>query len=143
MMSSCRTILLILSLSLAVLAFASAAEPEPIYPTSVAPGDEDFVCGPESQTPSDNGKDLYITNVTVPTLTAMPADPSSPSPNAIVVMPGGGYAMLSYIKEGEAICDFLNTLDIDCFLLKYRVPARPDQDGMPWSWAPLQDIQRR
>eukprot|EP00520_Triparma_pacifica_P004841 CAMPEP_0118646228 /NCGR_PEP_ID=MMETSP0785-20121206/7939_1 /TAXON_ID=91992 /ORGANISM="Bolidomonas pacifica, Strain CCMP 1866" /LENGTH=276 /DNA_ID=CAMNT_0006538197 /DNA_START=64 /DNA_END=891 /DNA_ORIENTATION=- len=135
---TCRVILLLLGLALAT------SQPEPIYPSTFAPGDEDFVCGSEAQTPSEDGKDVYITNVTVPTLTAYySANSESPSSNAVIVMPGGGYAMLSYVKEGEAICEYINAqLDTDCFLLKYRVPARPDREGYPWSWAPLQDIQR-
>ncbi|GMI41333.1 hypothetical protein TeGR_g12020 [Tetraparma gracilis] len=123
----------------------SAAQPDAviqnIYPTTIAPGDEDFSCGPETNTTTDGGTDVHITNVSVPTLTLQQAG-DSPSSTAVIVMPGGGYEILSYIKEGEAICEYLNELEIDCFLLKYRVPARPDEEGMPWSWAPLMDIQR-
>ena len=35
-----------------------------------------------------------------------------------------------------------NLMGVSAFVLKYRVPARPDLPGLPKWWAPLQDAQR-
>ena len=35
-----------------------------------------------------------------------------------------------------------NRFGVSAFVLKYRVPARPDKPGLPHWWAPLQDAQR-
>jgi acetyl esterase/lipase len=70
-----------------------------------------------------------------PTLTHFPARKGSGT--AIVVCPGGGYRMVCYGKEGIAIARWLNTLGIDAFVLKYRLPAQGNVHPMP-----LQDAQR-
>jgi acetyl esterase/lipase len=43
------------------------------------------------------------------------------SGTAIVVAPGGGYAMLAMNHEGRQIADWLNSLGITAFVLKYRL----------------------
>jgi acetyl esterase/lipase len=35
-----------------------------------------------------------------------------------------------------------NSIGVSAFVLKYRVPARPQLAGLPKWWAPLQDAQR-
>ena len=59
--------------------------------------------------------------------------------NGRVACPGGGYSILAYEHEGSAICEWLNSLGITGFLLKYRVPRRKNRFKHE---APLQDAQR-
>ena len=60
-------------------------------------------------------------------------------PRAVVVFPGGSYRILAIELEGTEVCEWLNTVGINCILLKYRVP---DSGPYPKSSAALQDAQR-
>jgi acetyl esterase/lipase len=77
-------------------------------------------------------------NVSNPTITLYEAK-SNPSGTAVVVFPGGGYNILAYDLEGTEVCEWLNSINITCVLLKYRVP---DTGPYPKSAAALQDAQR-
>jgi len=57
----------------------------------------------------------------------------------IVVFPGGGYNILAFDLEGTEVCEWLNSINVTCVLLKYRVP---DSGPYPKSAAALQDAQR-
>ena len=58
---------------------------------------------------------------------------------AVVVFPGGGYNILAMDLEGTEVCERLNSLGVNCALVKYRVPVRA---GLPRHGPPLQDAQR-
>jgi acetyl esterase/lipase len=55
------------------------------------------------------------------------------------VFPGGGYRIVAIDLEGTEVCDWLNSIGVNCVLLKYRVP---DTGPFPKSEAALQDAQR-
>jgi len=78
-----------------------------------------------------------ISKVTTPTLTAF--IPDNPHGAAIVICPGGGYAFLSINKEGYKVAEWLNTLGITAFVLKYRLPS--DDIMKDKTKGPLQDAQ--
>src|SRR5712692_1268713 len=71
-----------------------------------------------------------------PTLTAYlpPADKANGA--AVVVCPGGGYGFLAMDHEGKQIAEWLNSLGVAAFVLKYRIAPRYHHP------APLQDAQR-
>ena len=58
---------------------------------------------------------------------------------AVVVFPGGAYRIVAIDLEGTEVCDWLNSIGVNCVLLKYRVP---DTGPFPKSEAALQDAQR-
>jgi acetyl esterase/lipase len=59
-----------------------------------------------------------------PTLTIyMPPDTTGPM-TAVIIAPGGGYQNLSMNKEGRAPANYLNSLGIAAFVLKYRLGPR-------------------
>ena len=64
---------------------------------------------------------LRLHNISAPELTFLPVESPRQAP-AVIVCPGGGYAYLSYEREGFAVCDFLKSIGITAFLLKYRCP---------------------
>jgi len=80
-----------------------------------------------------------ITNVTRPTVTVFPAPEEKATGAAVLICPGGGYHILAYDLEGEEVAEWLNSIGVTAFLLKYRVPRRKDR---PKHEAPLQDVQR-
>jgi acetyl esterase/lipase len=58
---------------------------------------------------------------------------------AVIVCPGGGYHALMIEREGHTIAREFNKAGIAAFVLKYRLPDKPDSTGCS-SW-PLQDAQ--
>src|SRR5262249_60947787 len=55
---------------------------------------------------------------------------------AVVVCPGGGYGHLAVDHEGKQPAEWLNSLGVTAFVLKYRIAPRYRHP------APLQDAQR-
>ena len=100
--------------------------------------------GPEfdATTPKDNliaGKPLVrLGNVANPTMTLYPAKGENTGA-AVVVFPGGGYSILAIDLEGSEVCDWLNSVGVNCILVKYRVP---NTGPFPKSRAALEDAQR-
>lgn len=78
-----------------------------------------------------------VSKVKTPTLTAF--IPEKPNGTAVIICPGGGYARLAINKEGYKVGEWLNTLGITAFVLKYRLPN--DSIMKDKSIGPLQDAQ--
>jgi acetyl esterase/lipase len=115
-------------LMLATLATASAQPTViPLWPEGV-PHARDI--GPEVH--QDGGR---ISNVSMPTLTVYEGGIDRPTRTAVIICPGGGYGMLSNTREGVQYANWLSTLGVTCFVLKYRLA----EFGHP---APLQDVLR-
>ncbi len=87
------------------------------------------------------GKDgVYrIRFVDRPTLMMFPAPKETANGCCVVVLPGGGYNLLAWNKEGTEVAEWLNGLGIAAVVVKYRVPRRDNGTPHPW---PLQDAQR-
>lgn len=78
-----------------------------------------------------------ISKVTQPTLTVF--KPKNPNGTSIVIFPGGGYAFLAISKAGYKVAEWLNSLGITAFVLKYRLPSDAIMEDK--SIGPLQDAQ--
>lgn len=59
---------------------------------------------------------------------------------AVLIMPSGGYQKLTYILGGTQSAKWFNTIGINAFVLKYRLPNSPDL--IEREKGPLQDAQR-
>ena len=66
---------------------------------------------------------IALASVSVPTLTLYRADGAGKRPAALV-FPGGGYGILAYDLEGTEVCAWLNSIQVTCVLVKYRVPFK-------------------
>jgi len=66
-------------------------------------------------------KDALIYNVSHPTLTVYPADPSKANGTAVIVCPGGGFYILAIVHEGTDVAHWLNEKGVTVFILKYRL----------------------
>jgi acetyl esterase/lipase len=71
-----------------------------------------------------------------PTLTIWQPAADKANGCAVVVCPGGGYQHLAVDHEGKQVAEWLNTLGVTAFMLKYRIAPRYKHP------APLQDAQR-
>jgi len=87
----------------------------------------------------DGGQEVLldgrVSNVHQPSLTPYPAPQGRASRTAVIVCPGGGYNRLAIDKEGRATAEWLNTIGVSAFVLKYRLK----EYGHP---APLRDVLR-
>ena len=82
-----------------------------------------------------------ISNVSVPTITVFQPSVKTRKPGpAVIICPGGGYAILAFDHEGINIARVLNEWGITAFVLKYRLPA--DRAMEDKSISPLQDAER-
>lgn len=78
--------------------------------------------------------DGAITQVTTPTLEAFVPEASKSNGKAVIVCPGGAYAMLAYLKEGQEVAMWLANQGYNAYVLAYRVPNN--------RLGALQDVQR-
>ncbi|MEK7409515.1 MAG: alpha/beta hydrolase [Acidobacteriota bacterium] len=106
-----------LLLCISVLAVAQEPQPIPLWPDGApgAVGDED----------ADR-----------PSLTVWLPPAEKAAGAGIVVCPGGGYGALAMDHEGRQVAQWLNSLGVAAFILKYRIGPRYRHP------APLQDAQR-
>lgn len=119
---------MLVSLSAALAAPASAENLVlPLWPEGVPNAKPRL--GPE------HVEDGRISNVSEPTLTIFPAAVDRPNGTAVIICPGGGYVRLSTQREGVQYANWLSTLGVTSFVLKYRMA----EFGHP---APLQDVLR-
>jgi acetyl esterase/lipase len=79
-----------------------------------------------------------ISQVVQPNLTVYKA--AKPNGTAVIVCPGGGYAMLAIDHEGHDVARRFNEMGITAFVLKYRLPN--DQSQTDKSVVPLLDAQQ-
>ncbi|MXO71913.1 alpha/beta hydrolase [Alteraurantiacibacter buctensis] len=126
-------------LTIGMLALALAAPvaaqsgPPPITAVS-APALQDAIPLYGAQTPGNratenwgqapNG-DRTVRNVTYPTLEPFLPDPALATGAAVIVLPGGGFMMLSYDHEGTRVARQLAARGIAAFVLKYRLFSTP------------------
>ena len=75
-------------------------------------------------------------NRDVPSMTAWPAPADKATGASVVVCPGGGYGMLADDHEGKQVAEWLNSLGLSAFVLKYRLGPRYHHPAM------LHDVQR-
>ena len=78
-------------------------------------------------------------NVTHPTLTIFPARGEN-SGRAMIILPGGGYEVESFVAEGRQIAEYLSSHGITAAVLKYRLPLAEASDEP--HLVPLADARR-
>ena len=83
--------------------------------------------------PGSKGNDP---NLDTPTLTVYLPSKEMATGAAIVVCPGGGYGALAMDHEGKQVAEWLNSIGVSAFVLKYRLGPRYRHP------APLQDAGR-
>lgn len=79
-----------------------------------------------------------ISNVTQPAITIYQPE-NKTTDAAVVICPGGGYAILAYDHEGTELAEWFNARGMTAVVLKYRLPERENFENV--SIRPLQDAQ--
>jgi len=80
----------------------------------------------QAEVPPDQPANHHVRHITVPTLTVFTPPRDLNTGIAVVICPGGGYAFLSWDKEGLNVARWLQARGITGAVLKYRLPT-PDQ----------------
>ena len=86
-----------------------------------------------------DGKIQSTSLVSIPTLSIFLPEASKPNQAAVIIFPGGGYQHLAIDKEGTKVAQWLNSLGIAAFVVKYRLPN--DRIMKNKNIGPLQDAQ--
>jgi len=79
-----------------------------------------------AEVPPDQPANHHVRHITVPTLTIFAPPRDRNTGIAVVICPGGGYAFLSWDKEGLNVARWLQARGITGVVLKYRLPS-PNQ----------------
>jgi acetyl esterase/lipase len=96
----------------------------PLYP-GVAPASEGMT---QKEVISKVFGELWIRNVTRPTLTPYLPQKGKANGAAVLVIPGGGFKFVSISNEGTPVAEWLAARGVAAFVLKYRVDQTPDSD---------------
>ncbi len=83
-----------------------------------APGFENRKDDPEQ------AQDWWVRNIHNPSITAY--FPEKPNGTAVLICPGGGHENLVYNSEGKDAAEYLNSIGITAFVLKYRLARTKD-----------------
>ena len=89
-----------------------------------APGSESWT---NVEAPTDESGDILF-NISTPTLAVYLPDPSVATGSAMVVCPGGGFYILSYVNEGTKVAEELCMRGIAAFVLKDRTHPKGDEN---------------
>jgi len=86
-------------------------------------------------------KDYWIRNIHNPSITVYLPPKEKATGAAVLICPGGGHRLLVFQAEGVEPAEYLNSLGVAAFVLKYRL-AR--EEGSPYSLRkhPREDAQR-
>lgn len=88
----------------------------------------------------DTADIVRVRNVQKPDIALYLPSKKNATGEAVVICPGGGYAILAYDWEGSDIARWLNSRGIAAFVLKYRLPGS-NSNIVPHK-SPLLDAQR-
>lgn len=112
----------------------------PLWPSG-APGSEGMT-SKEIVIPPDAKRDHYaVRNIHNPSLTPFLAPKEKATGTAVIIAPGGGHRLLSIDIEGSNVAEYLNTVGVSAFVLKYRL-AREEGSHYKVEVDALHDAQR-
>lgn len=97
----------------------------PLY-SGVAPGSEGWK---QTEVWTGVGDEIWIRNVTRPTLTPFLPKKGKATGAAVLVVPGGGFRFVSISNEGWPIARWLADRGVAAFVLKYRTMETPEAEG--------------
>jgi len=105
------------------------------------PGSEAMAAIPEVVTPAKPGDSTRVSSIHNPSLLVYLPLKEKATGAAMIVAPGGGHQFLSIDTEGTNVAEWLNSIGVAAFVLKYRLAREP---GSPYKVEvhPYADSQR-
>lgn len=118
---SMRALFLTIGFTMLLTQIARSQEVLKLWPDGAIPN---AIAGVQIDEKADPGSDgiMRISNVSVPTLTAYLPPKDKANGVAVMICPGGGYAILASGHEGADIAKWFNEMGVTAFVLKYRLP---------------------
>ncbi len=74
----------------------------------------------------EQAQDYWVRNVNNPSITVFVPPKDKATGAAVVIAPGGGFRELVFDAEGRQAAEFLNSIGVAAFALKYRLPGEPN-----------------
>jgi len=108
----------------------------PLYKDSIP----NFIFTNDEETSNNNSGVLIISKISRPTLTAYLPSKEKDTGTAVIICPGGGYAVEAAGHEGADVAKELSAAGVAAFVLKYRLPY--DATMKNKEIGPLQDAQQ-
>jgi endo-1,4-beta-xylanase len=90
-----------------------------------APGSEGKTAAEVVEPPNKDHGYLKVTGVHQPSLTVFLPPAGKASGAAMIIAPGGGHAFLNFDQEGTYVAEYLNSIGVAGFVLKYRLAREP------------------
>jgi acetyl esterase/lipase len=131
-----QLLFLVIYFSLSISGFSQTIYP--LYKDSI-PNSRPSTDQETSEITGEN-KILVVHNVSRPTLTAFLPKKEKATGTAVIICPGGSYAVLAAGHEGSDVAKQISGMGVAAFVLKYRIPS--DQTMLNKETGPLQDAQR-
>ena len=91
--------------------------------------------------PAKPGDSLKVSNIHHPSLLVYLPPKEKATGAAMVIAPGGGHRFLSIDTEGTNVAEWLNSIGVAAFVLKYRL-AREQDSPYKVDQHPFADVQR-
>lgn len=111
---------------------AAPAQEFPLYPSVGEPsGGKQSV---ETEIWNSFAGNPVLRNVTKPTITPFLPEPDKATGAAVIVLPGGGFTILSMESEGWSIGQWFAARGITAFVLKHRVAETPKDEKEMSGW---------
>ena len=120
---------------------AAASEPVEevkVWSAGLPPGATVFPQAKVDQLEKKNINARCLFYVQDPSLMVFKPDDEIATGCSIIVCPGGAYSRCCYKHEGTEVAQWLSSIGVTAFVLKYRVPRRTER----FHWEPMQDLQR-
>ena len=90
-----------------------------------APGSEGKTAAEVVEAPNKDHGYLKVTGVHQPSLTVFLPPAEKATGAGMIIAPGGGHAFLNFDQEGTYVAEYLNSIGVAAFVLKYRLAREP------------------
>lgn len=126
---------------LMITSFLSAQQTFPLYEGEVPNSkpcnetDHEFI-----DTAWDKNGILIMDKISKPTITVFEASKEKRTGTAVIIYPGGGYAVLATGHEGADVAKAFNKVGVTAFVVRYRLPK--DECMTNKAFVPLMDAQQ-
>jgi endo-1,4-beta-xylanase len=98
----------------------------PLWPNG-APGSEGLAGRKEVVEPPAPAQNfLKVSNIHNPSITVFLPAPEKATGAALIIAPGGGHRFLAFDHEGTNVAQWLNSIGVAGFVLKYRLQREPE-----------------